>query len=139
MRIAISSQNRRSISAHAGKTRRFLIYDLAPGAVATEVEQLDLPAGMTVHEYHGDDHPLYRRGLDAIVTGGAGERFIERMARQGIRVIATSETDIPTVLAALGAGGELPPAAPHVSADHHAPGHDPHPAAGPCADDQHGH
>ncbi|TVQ90515.1 MAG: nitrogen fixation protein [Chromatiaceae bacterium] len=119
MRIAISSQNFRSISAHAGKTRRFLIYDLLPDAAPTEVERLDLPKEMSLHEYHGDDHPLYRLGLDAIVTGGAGEHFIGRMARQGIRVIATGETDIPTVLAALTAGTALPPAAPHVDGDPH--------------------
>jgi predicted Fe-Mo cluster-binding NifX family protein len=30
MRIAVSSQNFRSITSHAGKSRRFIVYELTP-------------------------------------------------------------------------------------------------------------
>jgi predicted Fe-Mo cluster-binding NifX family protein len=113
MRIAITSQNFRSITGHAGKSRRFIVYELAPGGEATEVERLDLPKEMSLHEYHGDDHPLYGLSLDVIVTGGAGNGFRQRMARQGINVLATSETDIASALEALAAGRALPVAEPH--------------------------
>lgn len=113
MRVAITSQNFRSITGHAGKSRRFIVYELVPGGAAKEVERLDLPMEMSLHEYHGDDHPLYTLGLDAIVTGGAGDGFRQRMARQGIDVLATSETDIASTLEALSAGRALPAAAPH--------------------------
>ena len=49
----------------------------------------------------------------AIVTGGAGHGFMQRMARHGIRVLATSETDIPNALGRISAGEPLPEAAPH--------------------------
>jgi predicted Fe-Mo cluster-binding NifX family protein len=113
MRIAVTSQNFRSITGHAGKSRRFIVYDVAAGREPAEVQRLDLPKEMSLHEYHGDDHPLFGLGLNAIITGGAGGGFIHRMARQGIEVLATGETDIGVALAALAAGQPLPPAAPH--------------------------
>ncbi len=117
MRIAVTSQNFRSITGHAGKSRRFLIYDLDPGNEPVEVERLDLPKELSLHEYHGPDHPLYQRQLDAILTGGAGRPFFERMTRQGIEVITTGETDITAALSAIIKGEALPAAAPH---DEHA-------------------
>ncbi|MEA3641440.1 MAG: NifB/NifX family molybdenum-iron cluster-binding protein [Lamprobacter sp.] len=113
MRIAVTSQNFKTITGHAGKSRRFLIYDLEPGSAPVEIERLDLPKALSLHEYHGEDHPLYQRQLNAILTGGAGGPFVQRMNREGIEVITTSETDIATALSAVAGGQELPPAAPH--------------------------
>ncbi|WP_462321214.1 NifB/NifX family molybdenum-iron cluster-binding protein [Halochromatium sp.] len=113
MRIAVTSQNFKTITGHAGKSRRFLIYDLESASEPVEVERLDLPKELSLHEYHGADHPLYQRQLDAILSGGAGQRFFDRMAQQGIKVITTSETDIAAALSAIANGQELPPAAPH--------------------------
>jgi predicted Fe-Mo cluster-binding NifX family protein len=113
MRIAVTSQNFKTITGHAGKSRRFLIYDLEPGKNPVEVERLDLPKELSLHEHHGEDHPLYQRQLNAILTGGAGERFFQRMAREGIKVITTSETDVAAALSAIANGDDLPPAAPH--------------------------
>lgn len=113
MRIAVTSQNFKTITGHAGKSRRFLIYDLEPGRAPVEIERLDLPKELSLHEYHGADHPLYQRQLNAILTGGAGDRFIERMQREGISVMTTSETDIALALSAIANGQALPPAPPH--------------------------
>jgi len=113
MRIAVTSQNFRSITGHAGKSRRFIVYEVNAGEPPREVERLDLPKEMSLHEYHGDDHPLYALGLDVIVTGGAGHGFMRRMAEQGIQVLATGETDIAAALTALAAGQSLPAAEPH--------------------------
>jgi predicted Fe-Mo cluster-binding NifX family protein len=113
MRVAITSQNFRTITGHAGKTRRFLVYEVAGGGEPKEVERLDLPQGMALHDYHGDDHPLYGLGLDVIITGGAGQGFVQRMARFGIQVLPTAETDIVAALGALASGQPLPAAEPH--------------------------
>jgi predicted Fe-Mo cluster-binding NifX family protein len=118
MRVAVSSQNFRSITGHAGKSRRFLVYELAAGQPPQETERLDLPKELSLHEYHGDDHPLFTRGLDAVVTASAGAGFLQRLGRRGIQVITTSETDIAKALSAIANGEPLPDAAPH---DH---GHD---------------
>ncbi len=120
MHIAISSQNYRTITGHAGKTRRFLIYDVQPGQEPRELERLDLPKEMSLHEYHGDDHPLFNAGVDAVLTASAGQNFVNRLGRRGIQVLTTSESDIAAALSALSSGAPLPAAAPHEHGhDHH--------------------
>jgi len=113
MRIAVTSQNFKTITGHAGKTRRFIVYESDGNSDAAEVQRLDLPKGMSLHDYHGDDHPLYTLGLDALVTQGAGDGFRARMARFGIAVHATSETNPVVAVQAVASGQSLPPAAPH--------------------------
>jgi hypothetical protein len=111
MRIGVTSQNFRTITGHAGKTRRFLVYEATPGADPREVERLDLPPEMSLHEYHGDDHPLF--ALDALITQGHGQGFAQRLARQGVRVIATAASDPLAAVTALAAGEPLPAPLPH--------------------------
>ena len=111
MRIAVSSQNFRTITGHAGKTRRFLVYQAQSDGSVREIERLDLPMGRALHDYHGDDHPLYQ--VDVVVTGGCGEGFLQRMSAHGVRVVATSEPDPQTAARAVAGGLVLPPAASH--------------------------
>jgi predicted Fe-Mo cluster-binding NifX family protein len=113
MRIAVTSQNFRTITGHAGKSRRFIIFEADPEGKPTEVERLDLPMEMSLHDYHGEDHPLFELGLNAILTQGAGHGFVQRMARHGIQVHTTSATDPIAAVTALLAGQPLPAAAPH--------------------------
>lgn len=125
-RIAVTSQNFRTITGHAGKSRRFLIYQVDSDGIPAEVERLDLPMEMSLHAYHGEDHPLFGLRLDAIVTQGAGQGFIQRMARHGIQVHTTSATDPLGAVTAILGGESLPPALPHDHDHDHAPeGHRP--------------
>lgn len=118
MRIAVASQNFRTVTAHAGKTRRFLVFETAPEGTVAEVDRLDLPREMSLHDFHGDgDHPLY--AMDAIIAGSAGPGFVRRLESRGVRVAATLEQDPLTAVRGFIAG-TLPPAPPH---DH---GADPH-------------
>ncbi|MEA3274848.1 MAG: NifB/NifX family molybdenum-iron cluster-binding protein [Pseudomonadota bacterium] len=111
MRIAVASQNFRTVTGHAGKTRRFLIYDTTLSGTPQEVERLDLPHEMSLHEYHGVDHPIF--GVHAVITTSCGAGFTQRLARQGVRVVATSESDPLTAASAVAAGRPLPTAEPH--------------------------
>lgn len=110
MKIGVTSQNFRTITGHAGKTRRFLVYE-SQQAEIQEVERLDLPKAMSMHEFRGDRHPL--DALDVLITAGCGQGFVQRMAAKGVRVIATSETDPLKAVADLVAGTPLPPPVPH--------------------------
>lgn len=92
MRVAVTSQNFRTVTGHAGKTRRFLIYEAGPEGHAVEVKRLDLPKAMSFHEFHGEgEHPVDI--ADVMVTAGCGEGFEQRMAERGIKVLVTGETD----------------------------------------------
>ncbi|SDW26252.1 NifB/NifX family molybdenum-iron cluster-binding protein [Thiocapsa roseopersicina] len=113
MRIAVTSQNFRTITGHAGKSRRFIVYEANADGNPTEVDRLDLPMELSLHDYHGDDHPLFELKLNGIVTQGAGTGFLQRMARHGIQVYTTSATDPLQAVSAILAGQPLPAAAPH--------------------------
>lgn len=96
MRIAVTSQNFRTVTGHAGRARRFLIYTVEPGAEPAgepvEADRLDLPKELAMHEFHGDGpHPL--DGVDVILTQGFGEGFARRMAGRGIAAATTDRTD----------------------------------------------
>ena len=121
MRIAVTSQNFRTITGHAGKACRFIVYETdASGIPPQEVDRLDLPQELSIHAYHGEDHPLFGLGLQALATQGAGQGFIERLARHGIRVHATSEADPLVAVVQVATGRPLAAALPHDHDHHHA-------------------
>ena len=92
MRIAVASQNFRTVTGHAGKTRRFLVFEVAPDQPAREVERFDLPKDMSMHEFHGEgDHPLYT--VNAVIATSAGDGFARRLAGRGVLAATTEETD----------------------------------------------
>lgn len=110
MKIGVTSQNFRTITGHAGKTRRFLVYESSQAEIR-EIERLDLPKEMSVHEFRGDRHPL--DALDVLIVGSCGQGFMRRMAARGVRVFATSETDPSRAVSGVVAGTALPPPVPH--------------------------
>jgi predicted Fe-Mo cluster-binding NifX family protein len=92
MRIAVTSQNFRTVTGHAGRARRFIVFEADGGAPPSEVGRLDLDADMAIHGYDPRAaHPL--DDMDVLITGGAGEGFVRHMAARGVRVVATAETD----------------------------------------------
>ncbi|RTZ73783.1 MAG: nitrogen fixation protein [Gammaproteobacteria bacterium] len=111
MKIGVTSQNFRTITGHAGKTRRFLVYAPDDQGRPVEVERLDLPREMSMHEFRGHDHPLF--DLDVLITAGCGEGFVRRLAQHGVQVLATGETDPLTAVEKVLKGEPLPPPQPH--------------------------
>ena len=110
MRIGVTSQNFRTITAHAGRARRFMIFEDFPEGQIQRTGMLDLPMEMSIHEYPRDvAHPI--DGLDVLITGSCGDEFSTKLAERGIRVIVTSETDPVTAVTAVLSGAALPPAA----------------------------
>jgi predicted Fe-Mo cluster-binding NifX family protein len=111
MLIAVASQNFRTVTGHAGKTRRFLVFDAAPCRAPQEVDRLDLPKEMSIHEFkEKGPHPL--DAVNVVIAGSAGPGFISRMAARGVVAITTSETDPVTAIKNYLAGS-MAPAAPH--------------------------
>jgi predicted Fe-Mo cluster-binding NifX family protein len=129
MKIAVTSQNFRTITPHAGRTRRFLVYEAAvEGGEPVELARLDLPQDMAMHDFRGDGpHPL--DAMDVVIAGSFGEGFAARMASRGITVVATGLTDplaaVNDVLTRLRAGDQafLGAACGHGHSHSHGHGH----------------
>jgi predicted Fe-Mo cluster-binding NifX family protein len=140
MKVAVASQNFRTVTPHAGRTRRFLVYEIDAAGAATEIDRLDLPKEMALHEFHGDGaHPL--DAVDAVIAASHGAGFARRMARRGVAVFATEEADpADAIRAFLTAGGPSAPAGACGGGDHgpsHAHGHHHHNRA-PTPDNKEG-
>ncbi|MGO3929445.1 nitrogen fixation protein [Rhodopseudomonas pseudopalustris] len=122
MRIAVASQNFRTITGHAGMTRRFMVFEAAAGQPCAEVERIELAKDQAIHEFKGDGpHPL--DSVQVVIAGSAGAGFINRMAARGIAAVTTDETDPVTAVTDYVAG-RLQTSAPH--AHDHEHGHDHH-------------
>ena len=120
MKIAVASQNQKTISAHAGKTSRFYIYTINEGDNSiTETELINLDKNDILHNrFHESTnpwapHPIF--DVDVVITGGAGPGFVSRLATQDTKVIITSETN-PEEAVKLLLAGTLPQRA---AEDHH--------------------
>lgn len=118
MKIGITSQNLRTITGHAGKTRRFLVYELDPAQGSIQpLAPLELPKEMSLHAYHGPGrHPV--ADLDVLITAGCGEGFAKRMGNMGVRLLVTGESDPMTAVRAVANGAPLPPPLPQAHQHH---------------------
>ncbi len=115
MRIAVTSQNLRTVTGHAGRARRFLIFDVQPDTEPVEMARLELPKELSMHEFHGSErHPL--DDMDVLISAAFGEGFARRMGRRGIKVAQTTEDDpaaaVRSYAATHAAGFEAPIAKP---------------------------
>ena len=116
IRIGVSSQNFRTITGHAGKSRRFIIFSGTGPDDLVESERLDLPKEESLHEFRGLDHPLFH--LDMLITGSCGNGFRQRLSQHEVQIHTTSESDPLTAAQMVLKGEQLPPAEEH-SHDHH--------------------
>jgi predicted Fe-Mo cluster-binding NifX family protein len=111
MKIGVTSQNFKTITGHAGKARRFLVFSQDGEGKTVELDRLDLPKALSMHEFRGGVHPT--DDFDVLITGGCGDGFRMRMASRGIRVVTTSETNPERAVTAVLSGLPLPEAEPH--------------------------
>jgi len=103
MRIAVSSQNKLNVTGHAGKASRFWIYDVDKNAGRIvsknliELERADI-LHMRFHESTDPyaEHPVL--ASDVVITGGAGQGFIVKMAKANVRVAITPEKNPDTAV-----------------------------------------
>lgn len=97
MKIAVTSQNRKVITGHAGKCRKFWIYETDDQRIVKKT-LLELALDQSLHESHGaGPHPL--DGIDVLISGGAGQGLIRRLNSMGIRGLVTPETEPDSAVA----------------------------------------
>ena len=91
MKIAITSQNRRSVTAHAGRCRRFWVYEVDGARVAAR-ELLELEKADTLHEV-SPGIPRALAGVDVLVSSGLCDNLVARLKRHGIEARRTACED----------------------------------------------
>lgn len=116
IKIAVTSQNRKTITGHAGKCRKFWIYEVA-GSEVVGKNLLELPIEQSFHESHGQAHPL--DDANVLICGGMGQGLVNRLKAKSIEGLITTETDPDRAVAAYLAGN-LPLGEP----ESHGHGHD---------------
>ena len=115
MKIAVASQNRKQVTGHTGRCRKFWIYEIADDQVADKV-LLELPMEQSFHAASPHaPHPL--DGVQVLICGGMGQGLVTRLARMGIEGLITTETD-PDHAVALYLSGNLPQAEPEAGGEH---------------------
>ncbi len=127
MIFAVASQNFRTVTGHAGKSRRFFLFEVAADGEPAEIDRLDLPRDMSFHEFQGGPHPLDR--AQVILAGSAGAGFIRKMAERGITAVITPHSDPAEAVRRYLAEGAP---APDADADHAG-------GCGHCHCHEHGH
>lgn len=101
MKIAITSQNQRTVSGHAGKTTRFVVFEVENKNLISR-SLIELEKDNVLHEhFHGNPAPDYVHPvleMDVVITGSMGPGFPIKMNANGIEAVMTDEKDIDTVL-----------------------------------------
>jgi len=91
MKIAVTSQNKREITQHAGMCRKFWIYEINEGLVSQKT-LLELPVEQSFHESPPHEpHPL--DDIQVLIAGDMGINLIQRLEKKGIEAIITSNKD----------------------------------------------
>ena len=97
MKIAVTSQDRKTITEHAGQCRKFWIYEIDDKKIVKKA-LLELPKEQSFHESHGaSPHPL--DGIKVLISGGAGAGLIRRLNIMGIQGLVTAETEPDSAVA----------------------------------------
>lgn len=91
MKIAVTSQNRKTITGHAGKCRKFWVYEIE-GSVIKDRHLLELPIEQSFHaSSHDAPHPL--DDVNVLIAGGMGQGLQFRLKQKGIQALSTEEID----------------------------------------------
>ena len=109
MKIAVTSQNRKNITGHAGRCRKFWVFSIEGNSIVDK-NLVELPKEQCFHDSSPhDDHPLDE--IDVLISGGMGQGLVRRLQRKGIESLVTTEVD-PETAVSLYMKGQLKTEAP---------------------------
>jgi predicted Fe-Mo cluster-binding NifX family protein len=107
MKIAVTSQNRQTVTDHAGRCRMFWVYQTEYADVV-EKHLVELPGGQSFHDCA---IPPQLNGINVLITGGMASDLRYRLKQHAIQAVSTVESDPDRAVAAWlnGTLSELPP------------------------------
>jgi predicted Fe-Mo cluster-binding NifX family protein len=91
LRIAVSSQDRRTITGHAGRCRKFWVYEIRGNEVENKTLRELTPEQALHSSPLGDGHPL--DDVHVMITAGMSPFLYQRLQQGGIRPFVTEEAD----------------------------------------------
>ena len=91
MKIAIASLNRREITDHTGRCRKFWIYEVKKGSILNK-ELLELPKEQSFHD-SSPNEPSPFDDIQVLIAGGLGTGLVRRLENMEIKPLITTETD----------------------------------------------
>ena len=91
MKIAVASQNKKHVTEHAGRCRKFWVFSVE-GKKIVDRQLLELPKEQAFHESSPHaDHPL--DDIEILISGGMGQGLMRRLEKKGIASLVTTEDD----------------------------------------------
>jgi predicted Fe-Mo cluster-binding NifX family protein len=109
MRIALATLNGNTVTAHFGRTKAFVVVDLADGVeVIRELREIG-STDCGDHQdpgHHGRHHDLVDtiRDCDVVVGGGMGLPIQDRLQEAGLEVVLTGTRSIDEAIQQCAAG-----------------------------------
>lgn len=96
IRIAVTSQNRKIITAHAGRCRKFWLFTIEDNHIIDK-QLLELAKEQSFHESsNSEPHPL--DDIEVFITAGMGQGMVRRLVSKNIKGLVTQETDPETAV-----------------------------------------
>jgi predicted Fe-Mo cluster-binding NifX family protein len=92
MKVAVASSDFAKVTGHAGRARKWLIFDVDQDGAIGEPTHLELASDKVFHYAEdGSAHPLDE--MDAVIAHSAGDGFLKHMEKRGIQPVLTAEND----------------------------------------------
>ncbi|MEA5451892.1 NifB/NifX family molybdenum-iron cluster-binding protein [Leptolyngbya sp. CCNP1308] len=102
MKIAVSSQNKTTLTGHLGRCQTFWIYDVE-GTTIQDKQLLQITKDQSFRESSPKDpHPL--DAMQVLISGGIGRGLARRLEVKGIQPLITAETDLDAAVMAYVSG-----------------------------------
>ncbi len=108
MKIAIPSNDRKTILGHFGRTKGFMIYDIeGDKIISKEYRSNNFTGHAKGHHEHSNEHHhahshagIFKALYDCktVIAGGMGRRLYNDFETQNIKIFVTKEKDINTAV-----------------------------------------
>lgn len=92
MKVAVATTDFAKVAGHAGRARKWLIFEITADGNVGEPARLELESDNVIH-YAEDGRPHPLDAVDALIAQSAGDGFLKHMEKRGVQPVLTAETD----------------------------------------------
>lgn len=92
MKVAVASSDFAKVTGHAGRARKWLIFEIGQDGAIGAPSRLELASDDVFH-YAEDGSAHALDGVDAVIAHSAGDGFLKNMEKRGIQPVLTAEND----------------------------------------------